>query len=153
MSSRLGIILVKPTYLDTFKEQYLKYKFGCNYGLVSLSYFGDSELKANTLLTEFSVRDDDKGKRLTAIINGSPKLFDSDIFDLCDPYKYKYVDRRDNLTQLKEKTISNLLNDWAEEYKPDIDKHPVFKQFYEQVVSTLDTLKSHNNYLIIIGIR
>ena len=151
MSDRLGIILVKPTYLDTFKEQYLKYKFSCNYGLVSLSYFGNSELKANTLLTEFSVRYDDKGKRLTAIINGSPKLFDSDIFDLCDP-KYD-VDRRDNLAQLKEKTISNLLNDWAEEYKPDIDKHPVFKQFYEQVVSTLDTLRSHNNYLIIIGIR
>lgn len=152
MSDRLGIILVKPTYLDTFKEQYLKYKFGNNFGLVSLSYFGDSELKANTILTEFSIRDDDKGRRLTSIINGSPKLLDSDIFDLCDPYKYD-VDRRDNLTQLKEKTIVKLLNDLAEEYKPDIDKHPVFKQFYEQVVSTLDALKSYSNYSIIIGIR
>jgi hypothetical protein len=152
MSDRFGIILVKPTYLNTFKEQYLKYKFGCNYGLVSLSYFGDSELKANTILTEFSIRDDDKGRRLTSIINGSPKLFDSDIFDLCDPYKYS-VDRRDNLAKLKEKTIVKLLNDWAEEYEPDIDKHPVIKQFYEQLVSTLDTLKSHNDYFIIIGIR
>lgn len=152
MSDRFGIILVKPTYLDTFKEQYLKYKFGNNFGLVSLSYFGDSELKANTILTEFSIRDDDKGRRLTSIINGSPKLFDSDIFNLCDPYKYS-VDRRDNLAKLKEKTIVKLLNDWAEEYKSDIDKHPVIKQFYEQLVSTLDTLKSHNDYFIIIGIR
>ena len=152
MSDRLGIILVKPTYLDTFKEQYLKYKFGNNFGLVSLSYFGDSELKANTILTEFSIRDDDKGRRLTSIINGSPKLLDSDIFDLCNPYKYD-VDRRDNLTQLKEKTISKLLNDLIEEYRPDIDKHPLYKQFYEQLVSTLDVLKTHNDYLIIIGIR
>ncbi len=155
MSSRLGIILVKPTYLDTFKKQYLKYKFSDNYGLASLSYFGSSKLKANTVLTEFNIRDDDKGRRLSAIINGSPKLFDNNIFDSCDPscdpYKFK-VDHRDNLTQLKEKTISKLLNDWVEEYEPDIDKHPVIRHFYEQMVNTLIALKLYNNYSIIIGI-
>lgn len=150
MSQRIGIILVKKEYIEKFKNEYIKHKLDNNYGLVSLCYFGNKELKENTILTSFEIRNDDKSKKISSIINESPKLFDNAIFDSAGS---PYIDRWDNLTILKEKTIVNYLSNAEKELRPYIDKDHIFKEAYTETVNTLNDILLNKDCYIFIGVR
>ena len=135
MSAHLHIMLVEKPYLEEFKGLCRKYK-----SFISLQYFEREKIKGKAYFTPVEIRLDDKGKRLSNIINISPKLDDDwDYYDYLLPRVIRF------------KTFYRYVSDVAY----DLSASPFFtdeviQKHYQRMSETLSMMYEHSNCAVVL---
>lgn len=135
MSARLHVMLVEKSYLEEFKGFCRKYK-----SFVSLQYFEREKIKNKAYYTPFEIRLDEKGKRLSNIINASPKLDeDWDYYDYLLPRIVRF------------KTFYRFVSDVAYDLSTLLMYNDeVIQKQYQRMCDTLELMYEHPNCVVVL---